>query len=653
MFQRASRSVAILATLVVLHTTLPLLHADTNGRDIYRKTLHSTAFIIVPLKNGTATGTGWVVDAKNKLIVTNHHVVEENPRILCLFPLFDKEGAVKADRADYKEENGYRCKLIHIDKKKDLALIQVTDRLPDGTTELKLAARSPDPGERVHALGNPGASGALWVYTSGTVRSVYSKKWYSRSGRESIDHFSRVVETQAPINPGDSGGPIVNDEMEMIGVNSHYQVFDQGGKDVRLMSHHIDVTEVKGFVTEARRIMDPQTAADYTLKGERLIDRGQYDEAIEALTKSLKMDKKLGATYRHRSYAFCYKGDHDTAILDSDAAVALDADDAEAYQCRALANRRKGEVDKAIADYSKAIQLNPKYAIAYNNRGFAYSQKGDRVRALADYDRAIQNDDRYSFAYQNRGQMLLELSRYPEALQASDKALSINPYLSGAFENRGRALHHLKRFDDAIENYNMAIKLFPTDPGFHVERGLALTWKNDWKTAVEEYDRALQLDNTHAAAYYWKGSAYEFHGNFDKSTENYQRALNLAPKAYKEQILKMTTCYLNLKNNTDETVRVFVHVDAFDKDNGWGWYPTELGGDSIWVDVKAGQTINGLTWLANEKNWKVHGRRMRISAIGLDSKSTWNRDKDKDVWLCPKEGYLARNRMTFNYSFSK
>ena len=119
MCQRGSRAAAILATLVVLHTTLPQLRADTSGRDIYRKTLHSTAFIIVPLKNGTATGTGWVVDAKNKLIVTNHHVGEENPRILCLFPALRQGSAVKADRGDYKEENGYRCKLIHIDKKKD------------------------------------------------------------------------------------------------------------------------------------------------------------------------------------------------------------------------------------------------------------------------------------------------------------------------------------------------------------------------------------------------------------------------------------------------------------------------------------------------------------------------------------------------------
>lgn len=44
---------------------------------------------------------------------------------------------------------------------------------------------------------------------------------------------------------------------------------------------------------------------------------------------------------------------------------------------------------------------------------------------------------------------------------------------------------------------------------------------------------------------------------------------------------------------------------------------------------------------------------MRIYAVGLETKAQWNRDKDQDVWLCPKDGYLTRNRMTFTYTFNK
>ncbi|MGE3807150.1 MAG: hypothetical protein AB7K24_21005, partial [Gemmataceae bacterium] len=98
-------------------------------------------------------------------------------------------------------------------------------------------------------------------------------------------------------------------------------------------------------------------------------------------------------------------------------------------------------------------------------------------------------------------------------------------------------------------------------------------------------------------------------------------------------------------------IRVYVFVDAFDKDDGWGWYPTALGGTPMRADIKPGESVNGLTWLAKEKNWQVHGRRMRIWAESVDGKLVWNGAKNEDVWLCPKLGYLSRNKAYYTYTF--
>ena len=70
--------------------------------------------------------------------------------------------------------------------------------------EMKLASGSPNPGERVHSIGNPVASTAMWIYTSGTVRQVLSAKT-SLGKKQKLD--AKVIETQSPIKPGDSGGP--------------------------------------------------------------------------------------------------------------------------------------------------------------------------------------------------------------------------------------------------------------------------------------------------------------------------------------------------------------------------------------------------------------------------------------------------------------
>ena len=49
----------------------------------------------------------------------------------------------------------------------DLAVIEL-ERMPPGVQALRLAASSVVPGQRIHSIGNPGVSGALWVYTPGS-----------------------------------------------------------------------------------------------------------------------------------------------------------------------------------------------------------------------------------------------------------------------------------------------------------------------------------------------------------------------------------------------------------------------------------------------------------------------------------------------------
>src|SRR5882762_3736971 len=75
---------------------------------------------------------------------------------------------------------------------RDLALIQL-DSIPEDVLELKISSEGATPGDTVHSVGNPGVSGALWVYTSGSVRSVYKKKWKMIAGRDIADCEARVI----------------------------------------------------------------------------------------------------------------------------------------------------------------------------------------------------------------------------------------------------------------------------------------------------------------------------------------------------------------------------------------------------------------------------------------------------------------------------
>jgi S1-C subfamily serine protease len=249
-------------------------------------------WIVNPLKDKAvgdkipiATGTGSLIDAENKIILTNYHVVGESTDVRVLFPIFNKD----KDKDRPIAEREFYFDLVNTPgryipgivvlrlPKVDLALIKL-QRIPDGAQVVKLARDSASPGQRVHSVGNPGASGALWVYTSGTVRQVYHKQFRAKMGENQLlDIDARVVETQSPTNPGDSGGPLVNDRGELLGVT-------QGiAPNSQLMSTFIDLSEVKDVLKKAK--ITPQIASGAPEKSRepaKVSDGGEHKEGAAA-----------------------------------------------------------------------------------------------------------------------------------------------------------------------------------------------------------------------------------------------------------------------------------------------------------------------------------------------------------------------------------
>ncbi|MFM8274215.1 MAG: serine protease, partial [Gemmata sp.] len=215
------------------------------GASAYQRVIRSTAWVHSDRGAGKlATGTGTLVDRSRRLLLTNYHVVGDVRRATVYFPEFEGREAKRAiaDRKHYQDRAGklgIGGEVVELDKGADLALVRL-DRVPEGIAELPLAADSPDPGQSVHSIGNPGKSGALWVYTPGKVRQVYTKKWKAKlDERSTVSFEAKVIETDSPTNPGDSGGPLANDRGELVGVT-------QGGAlDAQSISIFVDLSEVK------------------------------------------------------------------------------------------------------------------------------------------------------------------------------------------------------------------------------------------------------------------------------------------------------------------------------------------------------------------------------------------------------------------------
>jgi tetratricopeptide (TPR) repeat protein len=243
-----SRCLALLLLCAALLAG-PAADEPPTAPNVYRHALRSVAWVITSAGD---KGTGWLLDRERRLLVTNFHVVGEANVVEALFPA-TREGRIVAERAYYTEnlhllkESGRAVagRVVQRDAERDLALIRL-DAVPDGVAELQLAAGSASPGDTVHAVGNRRDAEALWVYNVGVVRQVCrTRDGYFWQGKR-LAKGALLVVAQSPINEGDSGGPLLNDRGELVGVAAAVRW------QAQLASVCIDVGEVKAFVAKAQ-----------------------------------------------------------------------------------------------------------------------------------------------------------------------------------------------------------------------------------------------------------------------------------------------------------------------------------------------------------------------------------------------------------------
>ena len=167
--------------------------------DLTKQVKESVVQIEVETSTGKYAGTGYVVN--QSMIATNHHVIEDASKVELVFP--DKTRL---------EATG----VLHVDVDRDIAVIAV----PVGTkmNPIAISKAYPDQGLDVAAYGNPGGGG--FSVSKGIVSAIRDKESL-RQVDERLSFYEGVwIQTDAPISPGNSGGPLVDYTGTVIGMNS-------------------------------------------------------------------------------------------------------------------------------------------------------------------------------------------------------------------------------------------------------------------------------------------------------------------------------------------------------------------------------------------------------------------------------------------------
>jgi S1-C subfamily serine protease len=177
---------------------------EQNNIDIYKKARLATVYItsttvqrdfFLEPYTSQNLGSGFVINAEG-FIVTNYHVISGGRQI----------------QVTLGDQTRYNARSLDIDRSDDLALIKIEPRkplpyLPLGDSD-KLQV-----GQKVLAIGNPfGLEGTL---TTGVVSSIGRSIQSNEGGR-----LEGMIQTDAAINGGNSGGPLLDSFGSVIGINT-------------------------------------------------------------------------------------------------------------------------------------------------------------------------------------------------------------------------------------------------------------------------------------------------------------------------------------------------------------------------------------------------------------------------------------------------
>lgn len=178
----------------------PLATPDDLGEpsrftEVYRSVRDSVVEVRVQTGTDGGRGTGWIYDTDGRL-VTNEHVTRGATEVFVRFRTGDWRPA------DVLAEDVYS----------DLAVL-VPESVPSSATALSLREQDPPIGEEVMAIGNPfGFSGSV---SSGIVSGLDRSLPATDGGQFSIPD---AIQTDAAVNPGNSGGPLVDLRGQVVGV---------------------------------------------------------------------------------------------------------------------------------------------------------------------------------------------------------------------------------------------------------------------------------------------------------------------------------------------------------------------------------------------------------------------------------------------------
>ena len=180
------------------------------GKTIYSQ--YADSVVYIGNYETKSVGSGSLVD-KSGLILTNWHVTDKAETVgVWIKP---KSGSMDEETL-FTEIDPYLGAVVAESVEEDLSLVKISN-FPKSMKVIPFGSeRDIGVGDDVYAIGHP--AGLPWTFTKGTVSQIREDhKWTYADGSK---HKATLIQTQTPISPGNSGGPLFSEKGKLVGVNT-------------------------------------------------------------------------------------------------------------------------------------------------------------------------------------------------------------------------------------------------------------------------------------------------------------------------------------------------------------------------------------------------------------------------------------------------
>ena len=440
---------------------------------------------VVVIKTKDSSGSGFVVghfDGKTQ-IITNSHVIGLQKKVLVSWEDGNEDIARVILNAGGRSE------------KTDLALLEVEGILGN---VLPLKETSPEIGEDVIALGSP--EGFDFSLTKGVISSMRDN--------------ANIIQTDTALNPGNSGGPLIDQFGCVVGVNTS-KLEDSVGLNfaisskvtTRFLSKYIPNNKLNknnnNNQRDAKKISDLQRAKNF-------VEFGGDDHKVILFSTLALLKKENHEAYYLRALAKSNIGENNSAINDLNRALEMSPKNIKYLKA-------KGELLSLIDDDIKAkevfnylIKIEPNEPKHYLYRGianhFLWYKKGSnypesKKDRISDINKAIDMSPNNALYYLIHGIFNQTFMNPSESIISYDKAININPNYSLAYLRRSQAKQNSKDSFGAKLDLLKFKNLVPNSIVADYKLSRLEQWEGNYNLALKHIDQAILNFKTNYSPY--------------------------------------------------------------------------------------------------------------------------------------------------------